>query len=53
MATGKLAEVEQAAIRIQTKRFNEYFEEQQYQQQLRAEAAEKKEEQNKSGKGSK
>lgn len=35
MATGKLAEIERAAIRIQTKRFNDFFEEQEYQSKLK------------------
>jgi len=36
MATGKLAEVEEAAMRIQTKRFNDHFEEQAFQKEKRA-----------------
>lgn len=42
MATGKLAEVEEAAIRIQTKRFNDYFEEQEYKAAKRKEELAKK-----------
>jgi hypothetical protein len=43
MAEGKLRQVELDAMRIANKRFNEMFEEQEYQAQLKAEEEQKSE----------
>lgn len=43
MADGRLKEVEEAAVRIQTKRFNDFFEEQAYQAEKRNEQTPKQE----------